>query len=973
MKNTSLRHGFELIETREIKEIKTIAYRYIHKQSGAELIHYACEDNNKVFQIGFKTVPEDDTGCPHILEHSVLNGSKNFPSKNTFMELIKGSMNTFINAMTSPDMTNYPVASTNAKDFMNLMRVYLDAVFFPKIYNEPRILHQEGWHYELSAPDADLNYRGVVYNEMKGAFSSPDSIISRKSKQVQFPDTAYGFESGGDPDFIPELSFDKFLDFHRKYYHPSNSKIALYGDLDIDAALELLDRDYLSEFSDPGIRVQIPLQKPFSKPKKLELNYPIDAGKDPQGQYYLALNWTYGCITDPYQSYSLGFLCEMLMHTPASPLKKAIRDSGLAEDSELSVRSNILQPTLSLVCKHVKQENLEALEKLITNELKRLVKEGIDKKLVEAVINSSEFYLREAQTQRVPKGLSYIFGGMGLWLHGGDPIGALCFEPQLTEMRRGLTEPYFEHLIDNVLLKNKHASQITFVPVPGLIAQQEAITKAKLAARKQSMSPAELGKLVDFYHELKAWQEEPESEADLNKIPLLSLEDLDPQARKYPLEKEVWQEFTLLKHVTNTNGIVYLKAYFDLAHAEEEDLPWIKLYSQLVDLLNSDNYGFAERSNEIDTHTGGISLDLQLYNSYQNPDDILPKLVISGKALLSKSAKLMELSAEYAMRAQFDDPIRLKTLLRELKARVEAGILHGGASVAITRMLSPLSQIYHWRDLTTGLAYYHFLCDLVEKLDKGIDEIIEELDWIKKTFFTTHNLLISLTAGAEDIPVAFNELGALLSAVSPEAYAAVENHYAIRNFNEGIYAPVQVQTCVKGGNFFRKGYSYSGKMQVLNSIIANSYLYQELRVKGGAYGAMSRFTPGGYQFFYSYSDPNLRETLKVYDTVPDFLRGFTCSKREMDKYIIGEISNLDYPDTPESLGAKADEGYITGFSLEDRQQIRSEVLATKVEDIRAYADMVEAIMSKDHYAVFGSEAKVKEAAELFNAVTPVFK
>jgi len=973
MKKQELIHGFSLLESREIKEIKTTAHRYLHKQSGAELIHYQCDDNNKVFNIGFKTVPEDNTGCPHILEHSVLNGSKNFPSKNTFMELIKGSMNTFINAMTSPDMTNYPIASTNDKDFMNLMKVYLDAVFFPKIYDEPNILHQEGWHYELNSEEAELNYRGVVYNEMKGAFSSPDGIIYRKCKLAQFPDTPYGFESGGDPDAIPELGYEKFLAFHKKYYHPDNCKISLYGDLDIEKALKLIDEEYLSHFKAGKGKVELPLQAPFGKAKHLEMEYPVEEGKDIEDQYYLALNWTYGKVTDRFLPEAMSFLAEMLMYLPASPLKQVIRESGLAKDSSLSLRPDILQPTLSLVCKQVKKENLEPLAKLIKTELKHLAKQGFDKKFVEAVINSREFYLREAQTQRFPKGLVYVFGTQGLWMHGGDPIQSLAFEPMLQEMKRGLTEPYFENLLQTILIDNKHASRVDFIPVPGLFNKQEEELKARLAKQKKSMKKTELAALVEFNKTFTAWQEEPEKAEDLEKIPMLSLQDLNPLAQHFPTEKEVWKEFTLLKHELNTNGIVYLKAYFDLAHAEEEDLPWIKLYCDLVDWVNSENYGYAQRSNEIDTHTGGISLSLELLNSFTEPDDILPKLKLSGKAVSNKSAKLMELASEYALKPLFDDPVRLKTLLKELKTRTEGWVLQSGSRIAIQRMLAPLSQLYHWQDLVNGISYYHFLCDLVNRMEKEIGEFMEELDWVKKTFFTTHNLLISLTASADDMAKAFPELGILLASVSQEAYAPVENHYAIRNFNEAIYAPVQVQSVAKGGNFFRKGYSYSGKLRVLNNILSISYLYQELRVKGGAYGAWGEFTPGGYQYFVSYSDPNLRETLKTYDDVPDFLRNFNCSKREMDKHIIGEISSLDYPNTPEETGYKADIDYLTGFTHEDRQQIRSEVLSTKLEDIHFYADMLEAIMTKDHYCAFGSESKVKEAAELFDVLVPALK
>ncbi|MDD4309794.1 MAG: insulinase family protein, partial [Candidatus Cloacimonetes bacterium] len=732
---------------------------------------------------------------------------------------------------------------------MNLMKVYLDAVFFPNIYTDPNILHQEGWHYELLSEDGEISYRGVVYNEMKGAFSSTDSIIARKNMHAQFPDSPYGFESGGDPEAIPELSYENFLQFHRKYYHPSNSKIALYGDLDLDAAMQLLDSDYLSHFSDDGQRLELPLQKPFAKQKVMEIEFPVDEHKDITDQYYLALNWTYGKITDPHLSASLDFLWEILMQTPASPLKKALRDSGLVQDSSVSVDGDLLQPTVSLICKQIKKENIEPLLKLIKTELKRLVNDGIDKKLIESVLNRREFVLREAQLQRYPKGLYYIWLNSGVWMHGGDPIQQLGYEKLFTEMRKALSQPLFENLIETTILNNKHSSQITYIPVPGLIARQDAETAAKLAAYKDSLTPQQKQELVEFNAKLKAYQEEPEKAEDLEKIPLLSLDDLNPKAPVYPLEVVEKKDYTLLKHETQTNGIVYLKAYFDLAHAEEEDMPWIKMYAYLTHFMNSQNYGFAERSNEIGTHTGGVSLSLELFNSYQTPDDLIPKFVLSGKAVKAKTAKLIELATDYALNPKFDDPERIKTLIRELKAKMEASITQNGMGVAIVRMLSPLSQIYHLKDLVSGLGYHHFLSDLVERLDADIYEIIEELDWVKNTFFTTNNLILSLTGGAEEISVCLADIPQMLGMVSHEAYEPVENHYHLRNFNEAISAPVKVQFCAKGGNFFRKGYSYSGKLRVLNSVISNNFLHQELRVKGGAYGAMSQFSPDGYQYF----------------------------------------------------------------------------------------------------------------------------
>ncbi len=966
-------HGFALRETREIAELKATAHLYEHVKSGAQLVHLVCEDNNKVFSIAFKTVPEDDTGCPHILEHSVLNGSRNFPGKSTFQELIKGSLHTFINAMTESDNTIYPVASTNDQDFLNLTRVYLDAVFFPKIYEQPNILHQEGWHYELPEAEAELKIRGVVYNEMKGALSSPDSIIGRYSQQAQFPDTPYGFESGGDPRAIPALSYEQFLAFHKKFYHPSNSYSFLYGDADIEQVLELMDRDYLSHFKRSAESVEIPLQKPFTKVKKLEQEYPVEEGKDINDQYHLSLNYTWGKHPDLVTVQAMNTLISILMWKPASPLKQAILKSGLARDTSFSISEGLLQPSYSIICKYVKKEDIPALTSLIQAELKRLVKEGIDKKLIEGVVNQREFFLREGQLSWAPKGLYYAFKATPYWMHGGNPLDALGFESMLKELRRGLSEPYFEQLMDKALLKNKHASIITFVPVPGLMNRQDEQLRAELAAAKKKMSKKDVAGLVEFNRQFSDWQNEEVSPEDLARIPMLSLSDINTKSASYPLETEKWQTATLLKHPLNTNGILYLKAYFDLGHAAEEDLPWLSLYSSLIGQLDSKNYGYADLANEIDINTGGIDLQLSLRTSYQDPDQILPKFVLIGKAVQVKTGELLELAAEMALRPVFQDTRRLGMLIREARAKLESHLLYLGHIVAINRMFAPFSQIHHFIDLTQGLGYYHFLLELEKRLEKDAQGIVADLEWVRDTFFTSNKMLLSLTADADVIRQAKPQLQALTADVSNVAYEPVELHYHPTDLNEGILAPVQVQYCAKGGNFFRKGYSYSGHLRVLNNVLSNDFLHREIREKGGAYGAFSNFSLAGNMYFCSYRDPNLRETLDIYDRVPAFLRGFECGKRDFEKYIIGDISSLDYPKTPEGMGAQADEDYITGFTQDDRQQIRDEVLSTHVEDIRAYADMIDAILSKRHYCVFGNEAKLREASQLFDRLTPVFE
>jgi Zn-dependent M16 (insulinase) family peptidase len=973
MKEQAVHHGFVQQEKREIKEIKATATLYRHQKSGAELLHIDAADTNKVFCAAFKTVPNTSNGVPHIIEHSVLNGSKNFPGKSTFMELMKGSLHTFVNAMTGSDMTIYPVASTNATDYMNLARVYMDAVLFPRIYEQPEILQQEGWHHELTDPDGELNIRGVVYNEMKGAFSSPDSVMYRVSRQMLFPDNTYGVESGGDPDVIPELDNESFLAFHKKHYHPSNCRIVTYGDLDINAMLAMLDGDYLCHFDADPHKVEIPVQKPFGKVHCSEYEFPIEEGVSSEGQYHLTMSWSYSRIGDVLESQALSVLMELLMLSPASPLKQKLLESGLASEFYGYASCDMLQPALTIACKNTSPDSIEALIKLVQGELKRIAKQGFDKKLIEAVINSREFFLREGQMRHFPRGLYHAWVILPFWLHNDDPFVMLGFEKQLKEFRKALTEPYFEGLLEKAMIDNKHAGIITFVPVPGLLGKKEQALKEKLAAQKTGMSAKEIAAMVESNKNLLQWQSTPDDPKDIERIPVLNLADIDPKAQEYPMEVEPWKEFTALKHDVNTNGIVYMKAYIDLSHASEEDLPWLAAYAELVGLVDSEHYSYAELSNETDIHTGGINLSLNLMNSYLNPDLILPKYILSGKAVVGKSAKLFELATEYAMKPAFKDNARLQSLIREMKARAKSMLLHQGVVVAINRMFAPFSHIHRWSDITSGLEYYHFLEALEKQAAQDIGAVVHNLEMVRARFFNRQNLIISLTASKNELEEAFNYLMPVVKDISTDAVSPAEHHFHTENINEGIYAPVQVQFCAKGGNFFRKGYSYSGKLRVLKNVLSNEFLYQELRVKGGAYGAMCNFSLAGYQYFCSYRDPNLVETLASYDRVPEYLRSFDCSRREMDKYIIGDVSNLDYPLTPEQIGAAADDDYITGFTQADRQQIRDEVLSTTPADIRSYADMIEAIMVKNHICVFGNEQKVRDAARLFDKLTPVFK
>ena len=966
----TLNRNYKLIQSKKVTEINSEVNVYEHIKTGARLMHIKNDDINKVFSISFKTPPEDSTGCPHILEHSVLNGSKNFPAKNTFTELMKGSMKTFLNAFTSSDKTSYPIASTNDQDFYNLMNVYLDAVLYPKIYESADVLKQEGWHHELLRPEDEIVYRGVVYNEMKGAFSTPETILFRKNEQTQFPDTPYGFESGGDPEVIPELTWERFKAFHTKYYHPSNSWIFLYGKLDINKALAFIDEKYLSSFEQSVPDSNIPLQEAFKQPVKVEEFYSIAEEDSPEGKNYLALNFTCSNLLDIETTSAMTTLQEALMDSPASPLKQAIQKSNLCADSFSYYDDSCLQPTFSIICKHVKDENIEPLKNLIFAELERISKDGLDKKLIEATINKQEFILREAERGNFPKGLFYNLTVLKSWLHNGDPFSYLEFEPILAHLRKGLTGSMYEQLMQQYLLRNNHASQIVLKPVKGLVQHKDEEAAKKLAAYKAALDEKQIAELIEDNLRLQQWQSTPDLPEDIAKIPFIELSDIKKDNEKLPLEVEKHEGITLLKHDVFTNGIVYLSAIFELNHMPEKDLPWVSLLSHLMGNLDTENYTFADLSNEIDINTGGISSNLVLH---QNTNDIhlpLPKFVLRSKAVSAKAEKMLELTAEYAFKTTFKDTDRLHQLIREAKSRVQMLIIGGGHLMAIRRMLAQTHQLFLWQDMTEGMSYYRFLDEVDKKIDANPQEIIDKLTDTAKSIYTQNNLILSITSPNEDINQVWQKINILTDQIDKREVKPVNIEFTPVQKKEGIIAPVNVQYCAQGGNFKQLGFEYSGKMMVLANILRNDFLMQELRVKGGAYGIMVLFARFGFTYFCSYRDPNLVETYETYGKIADYLKHFDCADRDFEKYIIGTMAELDMPMTPFQKGYHASNNFIAGITEVDRQKLRDEVLSTTKEDIRGFAEMIDAVVKQQQIAAFGVESKLKKHSHLFEVMTP---
>jgi len=968
-----IQYGFKLIEEKNIEELNSVGRLFIHEKSGAPLFHIENDDDNKVFSLSFRTPPEDSTGLPHILEHSVLCGSKKFPVKEPFVELVKGSLNTFLNAMTFDDKTMYPVASKNDKDFENLMDVYLDAVFFPSIYKKPEILMQEGWHYELLERNAELSLKGVVYNEMKGVFSSPEAILFRKITEFLFPDTAYRFDSGGDPEEIPNLTQEAFLKYHKKYYHPSNSWFYLYGNGDINNHLRFLDKNYLAKFNAKKVNSKIPLQKPFSKPAKISFDYPISPKEKKENKTYLCLSYVTDTSTNPELYIALEILSHMLLETPASPLKQALIKSGLGKDVFGSFDNSILQPTFSIVLKNSKAKYYKKFKTLISETLLSLVKNGLPKKLIQASINAKEFKLRESSYGAFPKGLMYCIKSMDSWLYGKSPFTHLQYNPILEKIKTALTEDYFERLIDLYLLKNSHNSLIIMNPNSGMVQKREKSIKEKLKKFKLTLSNPKLDEIIAESKNLKTLQETPDSEKNLARLPLLKLRDIKKKSEIIPQEIKKEDGVTLLNHSIFTNQIAYVKFLFDPTTVKQELIPYISLLSEILSKVDTKNFSYSDLANEININTGGIHFGIATYVESINYQNYLPKFLVNGKCFIEKLPNLFEIITEIIHRTIFEDKNRLKEIIQESKSRLEMAISQSGHLVAANRLFSYLTDEGGYSEVTGGLSYYKFLAKLEKDFPKKSGSLITNLQSVCKSIFTRNNLTVSITMDKKYYSKFSKNLKPFLNKL-PRASGQKQNYrFETKAQNEGLSFPGKVQYVVQGYNFKKLGFQYTGVMQVFLTIIRLDYLWNRLRVQGGAYGAYAGFSRTGDAFFASYRDPNLKETLAVYDTIADYLKKFSVSSREMTKYIIGTISKVDSPLTPSMKGQHATANYLCKVTEKDIQRERDEILKTKQEDIRDMAEMVTRLMSQNSYCVLGSDSKIEENQKLFSRIIQVFE
>lgn len=972
MKIDDVMHGFRLLHSEAIKEANGTGHTFRHEKTGARLFFLETADDNKVFSISFRTPPTDDTGVAHIIEHSVLCGSRKYPLKEPFVELVKGSLNTFLNAMTFPDKTMYPVASRNARDFQNLMDVYLDAVFYPAMRENPQVLMQEGWHYELDDAEAPLRYSGVVYNEMKGALSAPDDLLGSRIMAALYPDTTYGYESGGDPDAIPSLTREMFLDFHARYYHPSNSYIYLYGDVDIEEKLAYLDSAYLSHFDRIPVPSRIERQAPFASRAVKEHFYPIGAEDSLEENAFLSLSWVIGDTTDMKRVTALQILDHALLRMQGAPLRQALIDAGLGRDVDSNYESDVLQPFFSIVVSKSETARADEFVRVVKETLTRLADGGLDHTLIRASLNTLEFRLRESDFGSSPKGLIYGIRMMKTWLYDGAPETYLRYEDVLAALKEGLEQGYFERVIREAFLENPHEALVTLAPSRTVGREREAAQEKILAEKKAAMSATEIEGVIRDCAALKAAQEAPDTEEALASIPILARSDIRPDAEPLPLEVRDIAGTEALFSDIETNGIVYLNFYFPMAAVAQRDLSYAYLLAEMFGSVDTARRGYAELAVQKSLYTGGIGADIVAYTRAGEPDSLMPRLKVRAKALRENLPRLLDLLAEMMTESDFSRAKRVRELIDEEKTGMELSLQRAANQVVASRIAAYLTPSGRYAE-AGGLPFHDFLASFKEDFEARHAEMREVFARILPQIFNRNHLMVGITAPA----AVYDEIAAHLAAFQEKLSAArfpdAPYTWEIAARNEGLTTQSRVQYVAKGANFIKLGHRYTGALRVLETLLRYDYFWTRIRVQGGAYGAMTQFNRNGFMVLASYRDPNLAETLRVFDETADYIRAFDASDREMDKFIIGTMSGVDAPLTPQMKGDTAATFYLRGITQEDRQRARDEILTARQADIRALAPLVADAMRADVRCVLGGEEKIRENAALFGEVRPALR
>ena len=962
-------NAYTLEQEQPLPEVNGTGYVLRHNRTKARIVVIKNDDKNKVFAIGFRTPPGNSRGIQHIIEHTVLCGSRKYPAKDPFVELAKGSLNTFLNAMTYSDKTVYPVASCNDKDFRNLMDVYLDAVFYPNIYDREEIFMQEGWHYEMADADSPLIYNGVVYNEMKGVYSSPDSVISRSVGQTLFPDSVYRHDSGGDPKDIPALTREEYLDYHSRYYHPSNSYIYLYGNVDVEEQLSYLDREYLSGYDYLAVDSSIALQAAPEEQIRAEVPFALAEGEDPAENAYLTFNAVIGTSLDKQLRVAFDVLAYVLLDAEGAPLTKAIIDAGLAADVESSYDTSMLQPVFSIVAHNADASREEEFRTVLTDTLKKLAEEGLDKTSLRAAIRRFEFSHKEGDFGRYPKGLMLGLDAFETWLYDDAKALELFSMNEVYEaLTKAVETGYFEDLIRTCLLENPHAAFITGIPEIGRDAKEEKEVLDILAKKRESLSAEEIDAIVRETAHLKEYQSEPTPAEDLEKIPLLAREDIEREERKLCNQFSDVNGTELVSHPLFTSGIEYLDFYFDLSDLSTEEIQLAALLAEIYKSVPTEKYSLEELTTEMNLRTGGISVSTGFIPNAVQDSDALRYMLARVKTLEGEMPGGIELLTEVLEHSRITDRKRLGEIIAELYSGLRTDLPSSGHVTSALRARSYISGTYCLKDEMEGLGYYRFISGLNAEYENQYEEIAARLLALQEKILCRARVKISFThkdAMSDPVRQAVTQFLETLSDAPMGEKAAYPE--AVKK-NEGLITAGQVQFVAGAWDFGKEGLPFTGALHVLQIIFSYDYLWINVRVKGGAYGAMCDFTRDGIAFLTSYRDPNLTETLDIYKQAEAYVRDFDCSDRDMLKYIIGTISKIDTPMNPATEGLVSFYAYLNHRTDEDRQKSRDEILATDQSTIRALAPYLAGMAKTNAIACVGSRSKVEAAGDIFTTI-----
>lgn len=966
--------GFSLKETRELPDIYSTAYLFTHNKTRAEVLYLKNKDQNKAFTISFATPPYDHNGIAHIIEHSVLNGSKKYPTKEPFVQLLKGSLNTFLNAMTFSDKTVYPVASQNEKDFQNLMSVYLDAVFCPNMVSNPQILMQEGWHYHLEDEKDELIYKGVVYNEMKGAFSQPESELYMLIERKLFPDTIYANVSAGLPEFIPTLTQEKFVDFYQTYYHPSNAKVILYGDMDLTRSMEQLE-EYFSQYEAKEIRFDQFTPAPFSEIAE-EVSYFSVAHEEERDKKSMhSFSWAVGKGTDVKMCMAFSILEDLLMGSNVAPLKKALLKAEIGSEVSGGFSAYSYTPSFTIVLKDSQPEYLESFKQIIYEELGKIVENGFSKEAIQAALNKTAFRYKEATSSEggTPKGVSYGIHALTSWLYGGSPYDSFEFNTWLKELEQEAKNGLFERMVDEYLIHNTHALVLSLLPQVGLLEKKEKDLAQKLKEYKDSLSKEELNQLIQDTKDLIKRQGEADSPEALKTIPKLSREDIQSHAEEYPLQVIKDNSIEWLFYEGNTSGIGYGAYYFDLSVVPTELLPVAGFLTELLSELATTMYSENELTTAIDFYTGGIFADTVIFQESVKNNLYYPKFKISGKALSVYLPKMIHLIQEIMMNSRLEDVHKIKEILLITKADLEMNFHYEPHQVAYKRLQSYVIESAQYSELLEGIDYYDYLVDVLEDLEERLPKFLEDLKEVHHLIFQRGNVVATFTGSKEDFETFKRHSIPVLNELNDENLVKQPFTKALEIKNEGFKTSQEVQYVAKGYNQTLLDYPLDGKIFFIKTLIRLEYFWDEIRVKGGAYDGMAIVNSLGDVAGVSYRDPNLKETFEIYRKTGEFLKNYYPSSEEFEKTLIGTFSTLDRPLSVAQKGSIAFSRYFTHVTQEKVQRLRDQILQATPEKIRAFAKTMDEIMQQDIHVVIGNGQRIEENKEQFKQIRSLIR